>query len=1288
MLTQLFEGELSGNIYNNIFAPERLAPGERKTYVDYIKSAVNDDRNPFVDWVVDVVTDPMILLAVGLTPGAASGLAKGVGRGIMSPINTNFVREKVPWLASIGLLTGQQQLRNAPQLVEAMLGIRNIQKGMLEANAAILAPARENLLKKLQKINPRIKHLDPQRYREGTKERELLNEVMDVVHGRLSGLDESTRWFAKTYRRSAVAKTYRIVEEGDGTVTRTLVDTNELSEKTANKVIDSWKSGRGLKEGEHFSEGRRVWHEGDVRYVEEIHMTGNTPELIEIAEKPLMSSNYTKRIIEKYGLQDYIAANREVLDGNFLQLFGKDTARRWGTASKAMEAYRAGKIKIDELIDVDKVLRIFRGKALKIARGDGNLSNAEKFLEGFFSNSVDDILKAVKNEDALKQEIYQIFTGQLMRKNYFPTSATQLLDETGRPLQKFRSRISKGKEVLSPMGATLQRTHSSRGNYGMDFYERLEKAAVAEGDPRLLSNLKKKKEYLEKKTGEAFENREVALFGGVTGINPNVERTMTKYLNQSAQTYAMYVAGTKRVGDVFVYEPRVWKWVSDGQRKFSGNLNEVDRNAPLYDTSVGTLEETGEHVTTLGTVMEEATSTPLGGYSLADVLEQGYVAAGNNFDRATIKDILIPAMLGRKTLEETTENSLMMFLKKQTDGFVKTDLAKYIQKKGGGLGQKLIDDMASWSAAENIGMHKGALTGQTTKYLYATHLGFNPASVMLNLTQPLLFTSSFVGARDTLKAYGQAFKEMNRYFKNRKALVGKSVMITPQQREQLIQSSFKHADSLGIKPDIYENLDALTEMGRSALPRVGSYSFFDFPLKGFEKGEWFNRIVTAHAVENAYKRAARKGFFPASAMEEGGELHGQMLRDTRAIVAETQFGSGFLNTPTVFMEQFSGLPGAAGAGRGAVGFSMFLSNPLIRQFLQFPTRALTSFAYTPSQIAGGTRTAFGRDMSLGPVGAAVFDAMRGLGMSALVSHSAKDLMGINMERGLYPEAVGAIPKMVRGTVTGEEYERFNPPVIDLARHGISFLTSGDVASLQQFAPRLMPGGITLQRLLGVSRDQSSGLLGDLTSKFQKTYVDWDNPTSNGHVPMFKGDGTLIGYEDPFGLLLSGLGLDMGSLKKSQSELSHYLSAQRDLMVSQRREYLSALFANNMTKAKEISEDFQNKFDIPLTVNKRQIDAYSKNRIISRDERILDRMPTESRTMFAKLVASRPERAGLPAEAFEKPTATQRSKVAQRPELHLDPQVLTKLRELVDEEKRRKGKTGPFDPYNPPFLGGS
>jgi len=589
-------------------------------------------------------------------------------------------------------------------------------------------------------------------------------------------------------------------------------------------------------------------------------------------------------------------------------------------------------------------------------------------------------------------------------------------------------------------------------------------------------------------------------------------------------------------------------------------------------------------------------------------------------------------------------------------------------------------------------MGQGAVTGELTKYLYATHLGANSASVMLNLCQPLLLTAPWAGADVTLKAYGAAFREMGGYLKDR--LKSGSLFQTPEAKEALIRKHFKHAanssdDVLGIGPNIYENIDALTEMGKMAGRSTVHNVLFDLSMKAFEKGEWLNRVISAHTVDALYAKAAAKGAFSAKDIAKGGALYHQKLRDTRDMVVETQFGAGEWNTPILFLDQFRNLDEGM---KGFKGISALASNPLIRQFTQFPTRMFIAGTYMPSQVGGGKR--YMRDFlggkeipSLGGVTPLIVDTARALGMSQFMYHGAKALTGIELERGLYTDAVMGIPRMVSATVRGEEYEHFQPPIVDMALNAGKWMTSGDKQAFANFTSRLIPGGIAMNRAMGVMDDQTGNILGDLTTKFQKTYVDWNNPTSDGYVPMYKGDGTLIDYQDPVGVILSGLGVDMGALKGKQSDLSAYLSKQREEILGYRREYLQNLFANNIPKANSIAQEYEEKFQIPMSVTKRHLDAYAKSRILPRDERMLDRMPTEVRSIYSKLVAGRGPEMGLPPEAFELPTATKRSERYQRNELQLNPAVLSELRRIVEDDARKKGKSGPFEPYMPPFYGG-
>ena len=1308
MLTQFFEGELWGNIYNNLFDHNRLAPNERQTYVDYLKKDLGTKGGPMMNWAIDTFTDPMVLLMLGLTPGAGTALRRGAG-AIFQPIKANYVQKNASKVGTLGLLTGFQIFRRAPQISEALLGIRNVQKGILEANSAILEPEKQALIKMLKDKHglrlPREKGLDPQSYAKGSKEREILDEINDAVHARLYGLDRKQTWDARIYQDGHIQKTYREVPRSLSDMERGLqgrgkhieeeifISTKEL--KDYRKKFPGGNPTKGV-DGSKFSKdgSKEIWIDeatGEKVYREWAY-AGTANRNIEVTHRAIAGKAHVDSTIEQFGLQKYLASHEEVLAGNFLRLFGKDDLMRMGAPARAiMETYQQGKIPIAKLIDTDKIGRMYRGRKLRVSNPDDASSQAENFLQNFFATSFDDIANVAKNEAELVDEVLALFHGQLKRGSYFPTSATTLLDDTGRIIKEFKPAGSaKAGPTITPMGSVLQKVHSGVGSFNREYYERLLVRAQAAGDSRMVKRLEQHIENLETRAAAAYQDpvsgEEVRKFGGVLGVNPNVERTMVKYLNQASQTYASYVAGTSKVGGRFKYDPAVWKYITDGQRRYSKNLDAADASALVRE---------GE-LTQVGSVFEDMASnaTPWGGHSMADVLEQAFVASANPFDREVLRTVIWPRMMGRKSLDETAASTVSLWTKEATNKFVQGPLAKAISEKGGDLGKRLINQMKVWSSPENLHMGRAGFTGGATKFLYATHLGFNPASVLLNIFQPLLLTSAYVGAPNVLKAYGQAFKELGGYLKERHKQIGWKVNPTPLERREIIKKSFRDAknpnyDILGIMDDVYENVDALTFAANRGLKKsTAEYMFLDFPLKGFEKGEWLNRLVTANAVRNAYKGAVKKGQIPASAIKEGGELHVQMMRDMRDAVVETQFGSGFMNTPLLFMETFGNLPLQGKAFTAAKGFSQAgLSNPLIRQFLQFPTRMTTGALYTPSQVGGGVRTAFGRDMQLGHAGAAAFDIMRGLGISAVTYHAAKDILGIDLERGLYPEAVMAAPRTVGATITGEEYEMFKPPIVDVTLNAAKWLTTGDKEALGRSLPRLMPGGIQIQRALGTMSDQSGTFLGDLVSNFQKTYVDWDNPTSDGYVPMYKGDGTLIAYENPTEVILSGMGVDMGGLKEKQSDISAYLAAQRPMILEERRRYLSKLFANDIPGANEVASEFEDKWGIPLSVTKRHLDAYSKSRILARDERMLDRMPTDMRHLYAGIVASRAQNMGLPTEAFEKPTATQRSKVAQRPELNLNPMVLKELQRLVDEEKRSKGKTGPFDPYHPPFYGG-
>ena len=397
----------------------------------------------------------------------------------------------------------------------------------------------------------------------------------------------------------------------------------------------------------------------------------------------------------------------------------------------------------------------------------------------------------------------------------------------------------------------------------------------------------------------------------------------------------------------------------------------------------------------------------------------------------------------------------------------------------------------------------------------------------------------------------------------------------------------------------------------------------DAPLKPFEKAEWFNRLVTAHATNNSYQQAIKRGLLSADDIVkptaannfQGGKLWGQYSGDMRSMVEETQFGTGFLNTPGVFMEGFE-KTGRAGWAAG------FLGNPLMRQFMQFPMRLFTSAIVSPGQIAGGVRQ-LRNGHQVGGGNAAVpalMDVGRALGISAAGYYTIRDFTGAEPDRALYADSVMAFPNTVSSmfgiTESPGGLQGFTPPVIATGINLGKGFWDQDMKSFGNAASRLIPGGIQLQRMLGVM-DQDNGIIGDLTSVFQKTYADWDNPTQEGKIPVFKGDGTFVNYSSPTSLIMAGAGLDMGKFGKQRGDIDQYFIQQRDEMQKYKGGVLRALAGNDVANAEKMRREYEKRFKIPLRISKQQMNAFLKNRVVSRPERILDRMPPEARHLYTQ-----------------------------------------------------------------------
>jgi hypothetical protein len=311
------------------------------------------------------------------------------------------------------------------------------------------------------------------------------------------------------------------------------------------------------------------------------------------------------------------------------------------------------------------------------------------------------------------------------------------------------------------------------------------------------------------------------------------------------------------------------------------------------------------------------------------------------------------------------------------------------------------------------------------------------------------------------------------------------------------------------------------------------------------------------------------------------------------------------------------------------------NNPLFRQFLSFPLRSVTTLAYDSPRL--GDRGVF---KGIGQ------DFIRGMGISALFYEFGKNTFGVDLSPGLFGASLTQAVGGDRFFQDGNEYVPI-PPVVDIPVNLVrGALDPGQRDLLQNNLPRLVPGGIAAARVMGMMPNLMEGPLFGLPGSLQKTYIDPKVRTQDGRIPLYKADGTLIDYQSPGAIFAKALGADLGTFKQT-ADFDAFLLKNRDQIVEYRRRAIAALLSNEIPKMQSVKAEFKRRFGIELTISKDQLDEAMKNRLVSRTERIMDRMPPEMRGQFQQLAAGRAPEMGVGAEAITgADTARQRMQARQ------------------------------------------
>ena len=1005
-----------------------------------------------------------------------------------------------------------------------------------------------------------------------------------------------------------------------------------------------------------------------------------------------------------------------------------DMAARLFLKKDKFDAYVAGGRTDRSLVEVDgnKIKRIFGGlsdpdRNVYTSRSLGSIKNGSKTSDSSFADEAvrfifgDDIVAGTKevqklSEKQFKQFIEGTYKFPILEGDYVPRNSWSAATGQFNTIDATRRNVDLGNYDPSRLGKDIEELRRSKDGVDVDYYHRAGFAFGKKvGNERELAHPDVYKYFadLDEKLGfspnaDLIElhtnalNRAEARFNPATGPGRltafddfQVLGSADRFFRGASLQHSLHVLGDGSLkSDVLGALSFRMKSLEKGEGYQeliqSGEL----KGRSILDIPIRKKTTPGVETTksagdvTVGTFFDDA---PDGGYSLADMLyrELQILKPRNNYNSSGYRftlDVILPRLTGDLSIKHAGHYAAIYNSKRFISELANPNkLFGSMLNKAGKFGQDLRQSMEDLGDPNILADTAGrSVAANIAKYLYGTHLGLNLGSVALQMTQPFLHLSAFVGVDKVLTAYGKAFKEMGGYFSERSGQGFRA--LNRAEKTDLIKKHFSHmADDsvygnvLNITDDTFRMFDEtigpdLNPIG--ATRRNAKYWLTEAPMKLFEKAEIMNRLVAAHAVDDFYRANARayKGAFT-----KGSPMYYQRLFDVQSVVNETQFGGNQLNTAKIFL------------GEGPIGRAGDV--PYLKQFMSFPTRSLTSLFRSGRRIGEGKRFLRGTDIEL-PFNPAIVDLGRMLGISAVVYEVGKEVLGADVERGL---AVGALTDAFPD-ITREGSVIPIPPVIDAPLDIARGLLNNDPEFTGLSLGRLLPSGVGLTRILGTFKSiNSNDTSFQLPSALQRRYVDWDKPNQEGNYPIFSSDGRFIEFQGGPEIILNGLGLKTISAGEG-GKLDGYLMKQRQNIRDTRKRAIAALMANDIPKYESIKSKFERDFtnpdtgeSIPLTFTKRQIKDYVKNYSVARSERILQGISPELRGLFQQQVAGRSKAVGVPKEVISNTdiaTSTARNKYFNRAQnLNLDPETIAKVRAIIEEADREKQFSSPtFQSY--------
>lgn len=1300
-VTQALEGTMTWESLKATLIGQghRLTPQQRESYVKRLKDSVGGGS--VADAAIDIATNPFVLAAFVFSPAGASALSRAGREG--GRVFGEFLKKtNVPWIAKtihqVTDGTAAAQALNEAMADQAHL-LREFGEGSAEKGLPSIAKLEERLA---ERMGVKLRHwMRPEKIRDEAL-RERVIKVQEAIEGELSGKARRV-----TYEDPSWIPEMREWREGKWVPLE--------DEGRRRRLWNQWQDDRrkGLRLPTSSAPGGPVPSPAVREGMEvELISSGRNHVYAELPSSRFEMESWVqdplafRRVLEQEGALELTEGLREHMLERFRLLYAKDSITR-DQLKTATREQLAG------MVDHDKILRQWVNQSDNDLVGR-DFSGHDDFVSMLLSRSTRaQILRGARERQATLQ--------RTLGRDATPEQVKFFLEQE---YGKVKDAVVRGFVATVDTGAYMPRNMSEWSDMGTDGALRAlrpgEVTVGRDGNPMIRtatagSNRSRPRESRVpvyhpddlaawgRRWGtdgrgyqQARDEADRAVQGLVQGDGPQAfqrlrfTESLKRYERQTARDYAM--TGAPVSEEILAIQRRLvpqWK-----QLEQEGQLPMLrsDRTTTPLEGTTRTTEfqranpETGEAETALRVTVPDRPHPgeldplrsfeaddafrPPGGWTRADVVRQAELLL-NRFSPTSstgrgpgqlLREVGVPTVLGMNHHHFGITEAMVKLTQHMARGVVNAPAMKQV------LPQGMIRYLEDFSDPERAASLAPEWAHNAAGWIYSSTLGVNLASVLLNVTQPMMHLGITMGMRNVIPAYADAMGDLGRYFSKRLELYGPRVQLTQAERRRVADAAnIQFWEETGLSGNLLEDLDRLAF--QEGYRKGGSKFRFlaqELPLKPFEKGEWLNRLVAAHTMKRIYQKNGR-------ITKRGNLFEGVTPRDmddlrsdiTRA-VQETQFGADPLNTPLMFM-------GAAGG---------VLRNPLVRQFSTFTIRTPLAFLELGSKLNQGARsTVFGRN-----AGWFFGDTIRALGISAVLYEGYKNF-------GMDPQGVGFVPA-VTDIFGGEDILNrdsgiplFTPPALDISLDLLRGAFGEERQLLADAAARLFPGGVALQRALGAAPNlQGAALgLGNIPAMLQRQYADWENPTPDGRVAVFKGDGTLVDYQRPADLVLRSLGAPVASTRDAQ-KFDRFLQTQRDKIVAYRRDILNAYMANNVGKAVRLKQRYEREFGIPFTVTERQVKDRIKSTLVPRSSRMLDRMPIDSRPQYLELARQQAARLGVPAEVFTGDASTSGARRSGTPtdieQARREGELLQKVRQLLaTKEQQRQISSGEWSPYS-------